>query len=517
MIEDSAKDYLRRVQSRLLSTRASIYAYYIEASRASSMNYDPHTDTSSKEASEIMSSSGAYNFNSDRLTQNFIKSQKKHLINLRKLIIYYAEVLSVITNIDYGTAYKIFMSMIAPSKASPQSILAVVKSIDDLISKLYFITDGDRMEKNRNDLDIKGKSYTHSTRTNKIVSFEHWFANDEFDASVEKNFGYDYLSNIVGEQAATPGVRFVNGNRYDERAGKEVAKYFNSTNSGGSVTTWSYLTPAFCYFGSSETDKVFDFYTSGEYNEYSTLSANILAYNSGNILSELVLDDEKTKNTMTNFYSDLNLTITSEDGHDLIKPIEPVGVSYQEPDVNPNDLFFSLMDSFSKNGSISNISTENPFSGESKIFKVGNQDINLDELGIKVWNKETISLIKGKNSTFSQLLSQPPIQIKSLMVGQENWGAEDPTKNLSMAPYYHFRYSMIAQIEVVADFSGASIKGLTWEPLTKALLTTKKNTTGSNVLLCRIRPFEFPIMGIRQAKGLKLPVYDNYFILEVRE
>ena len=47
------------------------------------------------------------------------------------------------------------------------------------------------------------------------------------------------------------------------------------------------------------------------------------------------------------------------------------------------------------------------------------------------------------------------------------------------------------------------------------ILNNNLNKTNMNagVVICRMRSFELPIMGIKQSKGLKLPVYNNYFIL----
>ena len=71
---------------------------------------------------------------------------------------------------------------------------------------------------------------------------------------------------------------------------------------------------------------------------------------------------------------------------------------------------------------------------------------------------------------------------------------------------------MLNTIEILTGFNSSGhntrIKDLSWEPLTRSNLIK-----GSGEMICRMKSFELPIMGIKQPKGLKLPVYDTYFIM----
>ena len=92
---------------------------------------------------------------------------------------------------------------------------------------------------------------------------------------------------------------------------------------------------------------------------------------------------------------------------------------------------------------------------------------------------------------------------------KDKWDSES-LKDPNMLPYFNFRYLMVNKIEVLTGFSSRGhntrIKDLTWAPL-------NKSNMNMGIVICRMKSFELPIMGIKYPKGLKLPVYDNYFIL----
>ena len=517
LVEDKTKEYLEKILISLSGNRKRLYEYYTEGTRVGATKYDAHLDTTSQESSEVDNSSGNYNFNADKFTQKFVNKQRRNFGNWKVPVTNYFEILRLVTGYTSSVTRDGFIEMTNPEKASPKSIMAVISSIDNLISKIDHMINSDKLPSSRN--NVNGEAQTHTpSRANKVTKIEYWFTTDDFDASLKSNFGYDYLSNNVNENTINNGIKFITVNNYNKRAAKEISKYYINASDGATNTNWSYLTPSFCYFGSDAENKIFDFSTIVDHGKYANLSANILAHNSDAPTEEIDLSEDKIKLTMASVYSNLNLTVKTANNEDIVKPIETIGTSYSDPEVDPNKLFLSIMKSYSESGLTNDTSTDNPFVKESNLYRIGDQTIDPSEKGIEMWNFENINYIKNNIPSASDVFDNPPIQIKALISDQDGWGGEDPIKNPDISPYFHFKYSMINRIEVLVEFSGSSdfrIKDLKWKPLTRVIQNLRNNDNSENVLLCRMKPFEFSIMGIKQPKGLKLPVYDNYFILEV--
>ena len=246
------------------------------------------------------------------------------------------------------------------------------------------------------------------------------------------------------------------------------------------------------------------------------------------------------KHSMADFYSSLNLTVLPT--HGVLSNENDKNPIELDPDLNPNALYLSLMKTFSNSGIANHDSTDSNFIKQTKTVNVGKTKINVEEAGVGMIWKHLDNIVKDRsyrkrviNSSgygFKFLVKYPtpkeakshlPLQIRALRDAQDLKGprsiverftpAIDPSKNIETSSYFRFRYSMINRVEVLSGFIGGDsrIKAPLWRPLNyKDWLSSKDG----DALICRMVPFECGILGINRPKGLELPVYDNYFILQ---
>jgi hypothetical protein len=437
VVEDRTREYLASLLTDLSNDRKALFEYYTEGTRVGVTNHDPHTDTYIQELSEIQNSSGNYNLNSDKFTQSFIKSRINKVNVWKQPVENYFKILSTITNTN-SISKKSLINMTHPEKASPKSVMAMIKAIDNLITRLSDAVGSNEMSKSRNDQEREAQSYT-SSNSSKTIKIENWFINDDFDTNPVKNIGYEYLSTSVPDSGTkTETLKIISTDYYKKRIVlASSANYVRENINHG----YSALPPTYCYLG----DKVFDFTTTG-LKEHYNVEAAILAHNATSITpTALNVGHDDIKLSMFELYSNLNLTITTEDGRDIIKPIQPIDVEYQDPDINPNELYLSLMKPFSTSGATNEESTDNPF-------------------------------VSGERNEIS------------------------------------FAESMVNNVEVLVGLKskklGMRIKSFEWEPLTAERI--KKLKSKKTVLICRLSPNK------TQSKGLKLPVFDSYFMLSAK-
>ena len=495
-IEDKTKEYLEMLANDLSAEKRKLYEYYTDAN-------------------------DNYIFTSNRFTQDFIDDQNKKPENWKAPVTKYLNVASVVNSINIDRVEAEFFKMVSPEKATPKSIMALINIMDDLVARLGSIVDFHSSSRGKSDKNREAKSYT-SAGLNKMTTYEHWFTNDQINASLANNVGYDYLSNTESASRSTniSGLRAITIKNYSNRVSSEFKKYFENKRTKDDKISLSYLSPSFGYFKSSESGKIFNFIKSDDNTEHANLAANILAFNTSKQSKGLTSATDEFKDVMSGFYSNMNLTVKSLDGGDIVKPLEPTGVEYTDPDIDPSELYMSLMKSFSKSGASNDDSIKNPFAEKSTSFKVGDKQVTPDEDFVKMWEANTINYIANRIESVRSVLSPPPVQLKALMDGQNNieigspnvkdkWDSES-LKDPNMLPYFNFRYLMVNKIEVLTGFSSRGhntrIKDLTWAPL-------NKSNMNMGIVICRMKSFELPIMGIKYPKGLKLPVYDNYFIL----
>jgi len=126
-----------------------------------------------------------------------------------------------------------------------------------------------------------------------------------------------------------------------------------------------------------------------------------------------------------------------------------------------------------------------------------------------------------------KMIANLPNQIKSLFLSatpivKQNWLADKDADMLQaplMLPTVAINYKMIMQVQALVGYKtntggGVSLKDPVWAPLTsdlKIILAAKRD-----LVLCRLHKYENLDFGIKQPKGLSLPTYNEYFILNLQ-
>ena len=531
-VEERTAEYLKEQLDKLILSRKNLHAYYLEGTKLGMAKYlaevsDPHIDHSEEHGSSVTKSSGNYNPVSNRFTEEFIL-RRADLIKSFDLWIgieTYSDILNLLApqSMTRDIKNKLF-EMITPDAGNPKSVMATIKLFDDLISKLN---------------NLIGLDSDSTTLLSSTTTVEYWFKNNEFDATQPKNIGYDYLSSDV-KYAGSDYLRELTTASYLNRIDKESRFYFKSDmvdqiNSLDGPSE-AYLSPNYCYFPSfgKTSTQVGPLL---QWTKHALLASRIMNYNysrktdmpQGNTQIDIF------RSSISSIYADLGLTIELTDGREIDEIAYPNGI--QSSGASATKLYKSLMIGFMKTGANNEKCNENPF---INILSSPYVTKKPSEAGIKVWNfkystfkwnifnnsesdiKQILLSCRDKSGYISQrqaLLSLPN-QLKSLLsTKSENviWNPHyDPTKDPTTdkrSPFFQFRYNQINAIEYLIGFEDgvgdSRIKYPIWGSLTKR----QANSVQGSVM-CRMRKFECPVIGIEYPKGLKLPVYDNYFVIK---
>ena len=549
VVEDGATTYLKEKLDDLIERRKSLQEYYENGTKLGISKYlteisDPHIDHIWERESEITKSSGNYNPILNRFTDNFIIEEEDNFSVAAAMGIYF-KILELFATIPQEVKDNI-EEMVMPKTGNPKGVLAFIRAYDNLIANLN---------------NLLGLTSDSRSMLTKPTVYEYWLADGIVDISEPKNIGYDYLSKDMSEaKTSREYIRSFTFSKYLNRLKIEAEKYYTSETPNLSIDDSYYssasssrhgfpfkttdnigafgsafLSPRYCHFNKKANNVSLI-----QYNSYSALAAEILSYNS--YKKDDPTSVETFKSASTSLYSNINVTIEPTGGRNVPEGQENKNGPIDH-DADTNTLSKFLLTKFIKTGATNNESN-NPF------------DLNTDteeDLGIAMWNsskghsqiysskniysymnmgdtkKHSIitscgwSLSNTNSPTSRQALKVLPNQLKSLITlspikdqAKWDWTAQDsdPTKGDKSA-FFHFRYNMINSVEYLVGFDDAlgdaRIKKPIWNPLIKE---RAYDALTGGAILCRLRPFECPTIGIKQPKGLKLPVYDNYFIIK---
>lgn len=539
VFDDNITRYLNGRLLEMRTLKKKVDKYLSDASNVGMSKFllieEPHLDHSWERSKEIFESTGNYNSTSNRFTQKFIDEQNTLSDDdkvWKKPIEKYFKTSNMLTSRPFGEETKAsLVKMLDPSTASPRSVLAVSQLVGNTIARLTHL------------IGFSEYSFSpspHARSTSKLpvktTTITHWFENDEFNSDFLNAHGYDYLSRSKEGQHIfnTNSLRTLSAKAYTQRVSDERSNYFN----GGSPSPydWSFLSPAYCFLG---PDQQFSFYGSSEEEKsmYSFLESNVLLYNNASTGKQLTSSNAQTingslKNTLRDFYSNVNVTV---------RPLNP-GCDPSENNFSCNDdidlipassttVCLSLMKTFSKTGLANSVSNTSPYGQYGNKYLLGTTEYNTQDIEIGFYRAGGAMFTHLEQSDLSNSImlscgydtaevdiSKLPMQIRSISAGTEisvdDWNS-DPTRDRVLSSYFHFKYSMINRVDVLVGFATSNedskVKSPIWQPLTESLWAGEQV---GQFLICRMKPFDCPQIGIEQPKGLKLPVYDNYFILE---
>ena len=281
-IEDASQKYIYSLVRLLRHHRSKLHDYYLESEKLGMSKYivelqDPHIDDSRWErAAANRSTPASFSPASGRFTNDFIlKQYEKYDDRLGDApwvspIIAYFTILNLFTgfaNQNQSGAFDVLMSVVKyadPYSGSPKGIMAIIKMMDKLISRVSLIVGSDvPLGEGESKLYRSAGSSSSSTLPTKTTKITHWFADNNFDSNFFRTHGWDYLSNHNYTTSRYDGLRSITGAEYSARAVDEVVKYFTdefvsldidgiTTNDSFLGTGFGYLTPGTVHLGTSK-------------------------------------------------------------------------------------------------------------------------------------------------------------------------------------------------------------------------------------------------------------------------
>jgi hypothetical protein len=337
-------------------------------------------------------------------------------------------------------------------------------------------------------------------------------------------------------------------------------------------TSYSFLSPSMIempnislpLIAAAKTGK--DPYNSFAY--YSDVESNMLAFSSGISVKPGTSYD----NVMGSFLSNFNATIMTVEDWEPVpatdhiagrpvysgvqqeldrivedknapKKIDPI--ENDDRSANSNSLYLALSKNFIQRGQtlsrssnnnrvvIMNDYKDNPTAVSGRTVEVDSgatYDLRTTSNAV-TWMAQdpeiiySVLLSNGQPSqplTIESALMTLPNQIKSLFLAStkpnavtKKWYSYkyDFVRNLRTASAFTLNYRFIKRVDVLVGYKRSKGKRLIKEPVWKPLRKDYYQKAIGDGLLCRLRTYENIKFGITEPKGLKLPVYDEYFVL----
>lgn len=246
---------------------------------------------------------------------------------------------------------------------------------------------------------------------------------------------------------------------------------------------------------------------------------------------------------------------------DPSKPIDPIVQIHTGCDVDPtidaasnaNSLFLGLSQTFIKNGASLSGQSVNPFTKSATADKMLAGNTSKDDVSYSITETDTntisfynlnsdgnavTKMFQDANLAQSVLSSNgypsapvspkaalltAPNQVKNLFYAstspssvKKTWHdlGFDPLRDLTTLPEFRINHLLIGRIDRLVGYKKSMGKRHTkepkWEPLTK----NAWSRSSGEAILCRIKKYNSPSLGIRWLPAFDLPIYDEYFVLK---
>ena len=356
VVEDASQNYMSSTLKLLRSERKNLHKYYLEGSKLGMTKYvvelhDPHTDSKWERSALMNNSSGSYNSSTNRFSKSFAQAQMKKYKEDRERapwvqpLLRYFSVLNMISSFSkQANQLEVTLAVgkyLHPLSGNPKGVMAVIKLMDDLISKIANMVGVETVADGSSATLMSGTS-GGATRTSKVPTktstIIYWFTENNFDSNVIKNNGYDYLSSEVQGRRSN-GLRLVTGKEYRKRVDLEGLRYFKDLNVPISIkspraevtkndsiltTGYGYLSPARVLLGTTQASLIDssvgttdDIYSEDQYSalecgiaiaNYSSAPVYSPSTSEGSLLSNQA---QLYKASMLNYCSNFNMTLTS--------------------------------------------------------------------------------------------------------------------------------------------------------------------------------------------------------------
>jgi len=489
----------------------------------------------------------------------------------------YLEILDIFSagnhSVDINKLSKMLHKMLSTETGNPESILRLVKLIDDLYYKVDTVTGAP--------ISISGRSSSRRSGARKrTIKLDKMF-DEIFDSNVPKHTGYDYL--MMQEQNPTEqGLYMVDGKTYVSRAKQETRKYFCEDQSaelvvshGGkayiqndmiSNTELAFLCPATAQIaGKTAFNMLGDCDFEKQSLTLMELESKILLYNAEPEKISLIgaasqapsLSVTTIQDNTKTLFSKMNVVVAditekSITGFSALFPttvqrrIENVKTYLGKEnlmvrqDLNVENLTkgdlgsvpanFELSIAENNNNVLNIISSpiknnvNNPFVKNENPFKTNiSADIETTA-GLQIEKFDISNSYNVLESIDSAQFQAFPNQFKSLFVQNSpivnllERASTEPTQRAEIESVLRLNLQLLKSVEVFAGYQlkedgSVLIKAPQWTSLTYDLY----NESVGQILLCRLKNYSNSEINASYREVLDMPTYNEYFFLKPTE
>jgi hypothetical protein len=528
--EDTIEEFLRQKYISLVEVVAELGAYYTEAS--SPQNYSAITDT---------------------YKVNFINENiDRYELDIVPLVSEYFEILQLLTGPvkDFDLVATTFNVLLHPKTGTIRGFLSILKLMQDLMNKLYYMLDGrvinEKVPHKDSTAIVQGSSLSGGRSSLKTVELTHKFTN-YFDASPDISTGYEFLFEDKIDISTKSSMLSITYDSFRQRVEKETLKYFKSLtenleivdstiqyNPGDTTESsiYSFLSPSKILFANRAPFKQLNTNFT-DYIAYNEQMAEILDYNNQDIYSlntSIKFPEKKSnkKKRRDRLENKLGLILKNSgfsidrpsSGNKVISGESKQAINFTDEEKSGRDLL---------EDKISTVEINNVL-----LSLIGFQDLDLDEKSIEQFNlnnpetKETFQKLAFGSvlSAFLGIVQDPvrdlPNQIKALILSFikpeiiNNTYDEDTIVQGDKYFSMFMNYFNLMKVEYLdsyeeMDTGKLAIKSPQWKILTPDVFNNSK--TENRKLLCRLMPYENDIFNIKSIDKLQLPIINQYFWL----
>ena len=569
--EDNTIDYFKEKLNNLDVLMKNFKLYHEEAKFIGIQQFyqeisDPHIDTP-LETGQLPTGDpkSAFNVSSNRFNKWFVdEMQNKYptwqakpywaaIVSFRNLL-YDLAVPQQIAN----EATSPMFPMSNPETGSPGGISKVIATIETMIQKIRTLLGLSHATLPAGDTTSLGvsKSVAISKASNKkrTIKIVKWFklADEVLDATDDAGVGYDFLSMTKNfNEGNLNGLMTIGSDVYKNRVNLETAKYFkdiddtishpNNPEISDSLSSskYSYLSPSWIRLGGKNR---YYSYTNLNFIDSKSSKSTTQSYN--NIGSMILMKNATEKNIgeILNLVQDSSNADVTPAAAALAHIFADRGCTAF---VTETSTTFTAVDITDNNFNL-DVAAADQLMEKPQNFEIqkGNEGMGPEQE--KAMNQMSAGAFAGFTPTLSpfaigemkdiwdpalaaqlidaavaegmmaQAFRDLPNHLKSI-IGFVSSTRDYPTNKYNSPqtiPKFYMNYENLMRVEYLSTFENNQVLNPVWLPLNGNLFA---DTAPGRQFLCRLKRYENKQYNINENTAMKLPVYNQYFIIQHKE
>jgi hypothetical protein len=575
-IEDGITDFIRTKLQELESAKQLLVEYYNKISMPTmkkfiAENSNPHIDSPSEYSQNSLVMDYGYDIVSNKLSPRLISRLqaeysgelvKKPWYECNIVFSYILDIFSAEISVDEDLENIVMTidQMLNPNSANPQTVQRTIQMFEYLassISKTFDIS--------LETISLSGPVSTSSSKTSKSFKVTKIF--DSFiDTSITKSFGIDYLSNTTSQPSGDDGLLTITSINMAKRIENEMSKYFTTQDPNISFSSaldnsdsikYSYLSPTRIDFpgkstilarlspsqDDSRTRNIDYFFQDNSFTKAVSLQADILNFKldvTGKNRFLMESSKEDTQQQLTPARRQGVASLQEKVASNKMKEVfaEYSSTTFQEYSVSadrnvPGRLNHAAIINFMSSLSADALRTKQVSGYKRRSTGSGFvpnyiENDYIKELSSTVTTNISVidNFVYGFRKVFpSLLLGNIPVQLRSIVFRPQELQLDIRSSITNVDNSYkintenkarnYFYFEMLTEIQYLERFetneAGEELPNVPkWKTLTKQFVD---NLEESKEILCRMRSFSNPNIGIRSNTEVEERCYDKYFIL----